>query len=407
VARDGDDLTIVSAGKAWRTCWPPAEELAADGIRPRSSTCARCDRSTSAAFWSRWRGRTACWPSRRSPHRRVGRRPARRWWPSRAARSRRRLDLRHRRDADPYSPTLEDAYIPDTAAIVASVRSRAGGRRDLTAVIVASVPLARRRRRDLTRHRSPASARARGRRDLTAAEGRNAHGRLKRPWGRPPACSCRSLPSTDAWTDSGRGPPPSARAALAWFVLFVPRRTWATADLGSLLSTASACTGADSERGLKLLRSQFYYVVSCFTLVVRPTAPRFDRGGRGGRPAGGGPAGQWRRRARSCGPRPRRLRPRSTTSLENPSHRTATPDVRRAIAGSPARGCTERVPALPRRAAALQPGPDHGESIAIPVALVVLAIVSWARLRNAPSAVSSITWAEMRVIKCDLGDLGD
>jgi pyruvate/2-oxoglutarate/acetoin dehydrogenase E1 component len=26
----------------------------------------------------------------------------------------------------PYSPTLEDAYVPDTAAIVASVQERAG-----------------------------------------------------------------------------------------------------------------------------------------------------------------------------------------------------------------------------------------------------------------------------------------
>jgi pyruvate/2-oxoglutarate/acetoin dehydrogenase E1 component len=28
----------------------------------------------------------------------------------------------------PYSPTLEDAYVPDTDAILASVRSRAGVR---------------------------------------------------------------------------------------------------------------------------------------------------------------------------------------------------------------------------------------------------------------------------------------
>ena len=62
-------------------------------------------------------------------HGRLGARAPRRRGRARAARSRRRVDRRHRRDAVPYSPTLEDAYLPDADAIAASVRARLGDAR--------------------------------------------------------------------------------------------------------------------------------------------------------------------------------------------------------------------------------------------------------------------------------------
>ena len=74
----------------------------ATGSTPRSSTCARCARSTSRRCSSRSRRRTGCSRSRKGP--RTG------GWATGllgavaevgAARPRRRLDRRHRRDADP------------------------------------------------------------------------------------------------------------------------------------------------------------------------------------------------------------------------------------------------------------------------------------------------------------------
>ena len=94
---------------------------------PRSSTCAPCARSTSRRCSSRSRRPTACWRSRRAAHRRLGDRRARRRGRGGAARPRRRLDRRHRRDPDPVRPTLEDAFMPSADTIVESVSSRFAG----------------------------------------------------------------------------------------------------------------------------------------------------------------------------------------------------------------------------------------------------------------------------------------
>ena len=102
VAREGDDLTIVSIGKGVRDALAAAEQLAGDGIdaevvdlrtmRPLDvATVRRVDRQDEPAAGGR--GGPA--------HRRLGDRPARRGRRGRAARPRRRLDRRHRRDPDP------------------------------------------------------------------------------------------------------------------------------------------------------------------------------------------------------------------------------------------------------------------------------------------------------------------
>ena len=101
--------------------------------RPRSSTCARSGRSTSTPCSSRWRGPIACWRSRRGP--RTG------GWGSGLLGRVAEHGLHDLDDAwllatdelpIPYSPTLEDAFIPGAGAIAAAVRERAGIAVELT-----------------------------------------------------------------------------------------------------------------------------------------------------------------------------------------------------------------------------------------------------------------------------------
>ena len=94
---------------------------------PRSSICARCGRSTSTPCSSRWHDQPAAWRSRR------GRRPA-----AGASGLLGRMAEHGLHDLDdawllatdelpiPYSPTLEDAFIPGAGAIASAVRERAG-----------------------------------------------------------------------------------------------------------------------------------------------------------------------------------------------------------------------------------------------------------------------------------------
>ena len=99
VAREGDDLTIVSIGKGVRDALAAAEQLDLSrrgGGPPHAAPARRRDRG-------RVRGEDEP-PARRrggAAHRRLGHRPARRRRRGRPARPRRRLDCRHGRDADP------------------------------------------------------------------------------------------------------------------------------------------------------------------------------------------------------------------------------------------------------------------------------------------------------------------
>ena len=103
-----------------RARWPTTASLS------RWSTCARCARSTSRPCSGRSSRTNRLLAVEEGP--RTGRLGGRVAGPSprRPARPRRRLDRATDETPIPYSPTLEDAYIPDADAIVASVRSRAG-----------------------------------------------------------------------------------------------------------------------------------------------------------------------------------------------------------------------------------------------------------------------------------------
>ena len=113
--------------RACATRSPPPSSSPRRASTPRSSTCARCARSTSARCSSPSRRRTACSPSRRARAPAAGPPGCSARSPSRALHD---LDDAWIVATDetpiPYSPSLEDAFIPDADTISASVRERLG-----------------------------------------------------------------------------------------------------------------------------------------------------------------------------------------------------------------------------------------------------------------------------------------
>ena len=139
VARAGADLTIVSIGKGVRDALAAAEQLAADGIDAEVidlRTLRPLDLDDRAS--SRSRRRTGCSRSRRARAPAAGRPACSAPSPSAALHD---LDDAWIVATDetpvPYSPTLEDAFMPSTAAIVESVRTRLGAGVGVMAVDVA------------------------------------------------------------------------------------------------------------------------------------------------------------------------------------------------------------------------------------------------------------------------------
>jgi acetoin:2,6-dichlorophenolindophenol oxidoreductase subunit beta len=127
VARDGEDLTIVSIGKGVPDALAAAESLATDGISAEVvdlRTLRPLDVHTVLESVARTNRLLA-----------VEEGPRTGGWAAGVLGAVAEQGLHDLDDAwilatdetpIPYSPTLEDAYIPDTDAIVASVRSRAG-----------------------------------------------------------------------------------------------------------------------------------------------------------------------------------------------------------------------------------------------------------------------------------------
>jgi trehalose monomycolate/heme transporter len=164
---------------------------------------------------------------------------------------------------------------------------------------------------------------------------------------------------------------------LTWIVLFVLGGA-AASNLGSLLSNRFSVPGSDSERGLTLLRDKFHERSDgAFTLVVQPTGGTVDplaveaaaqRGataltdGKAGPvlPAGGGVEYA-----------------QIDTLLENVKAADRTPALRRAIGQIPgARVYVTGYPALNHDEQPLyNQDLTRGESIAIPIALLVLAFM--------------------------------
>jgi RND superfamily putative drug exporter len=164
---------------------------------------------------------------------------------------------------------------------------------------------------------------------------------------------------------------------LAWVVLFVAGGL-AAANLGSLLSNRFSVPGSDSERGLNLLRSQFHERSDgAFTLVVQsrgvPLAPAEVQAAaqRGAAQLANGRAGPVLRASPSVD------YVQINSSLENAKASDRTPAVRRAIGGiSGARVYLTGFPALNHDEQPLYSQDlTKGESIAIPVALIVLAFM--------------------------------
>lgn len=127
IARDGEDLTIVSIGKGVPDALAAADQLAADGIAAEVvdlRTLRPLDLPTVLESVARTNRLLA-----------VEEGPRTGGWATGLLGAVAEQGLHDLDDAwivatdetpIPYSPTLEDAYIPDAAAIVASVRSRAG-----------------------------------------------------------------------------------------------------------------------------------------------------------------------------------------------------------------------------------------------------------------------------------------
>jgi uncharacterized membrane protein YdfJ with MMPL/SSD domain len=161
---------------------------------------------------------------------------------------------------------------------------------------------------------------------------------------------------------------------LGWILLAVLGGA-AAADLGSLLSNRFSVPGADSERGLDILRSKFHERSDgAFTLVVQSTGGQVSRATVAAAAARGAavlPAGK-------AGP----VLPAGSgvyyaqiqTLLENAKASSKTPAVRQAIGSIP--GANVYVTGFPAINHDTQPLYNQdlarGESIAIPIALIVL-----------------------------------
>src|SRR5689334_1514983 len=161
---------------------------------------------------------------------------------------------------------------------------------------------------------------------------------------------------------------------VTWFVLFVAGGL-AAANLGSLLSNRFSVPGADSERGLNLVRHQFHERSDgAFTLVVQSTGAPVDPAAveaaaqRGAAQLANGKAGPVLRAS------PRVDYVQINSSLENAKASDRTPVVRQAIGGvSGARVYLTGFPALNHDEQPLyNQDLTSGESIAIPVALLVM-----------------------------------
>jgi RND superfamily putative drug exporter len=160
----------------------------------------------------------------------------------------------------------------------------------------------------------------------------------------------------------------------AWFFLFVLGGL-AAANLGSLLSNRFSVPGADSERGLNVLRNQFHERSDgAFTLVVQSTGGPLNAATvqaaaqRGAAQLANGKAGPVLHAASGVS------YVQLNTSLENVKASDRTPAVRRAVGQIPgARVYVTGFPALNHDEQPLYSQDlASGESIAAPVALLVL-----------------------------------
>jgi RND superfamily putative drug exporter len=159
-----------------------------------------------------------------------------------------------------------------------------------------------------------------------------------------------------------------------WLVLLVVGGA-AASNLGGLLSNRFSVPGADSERGLDLLKERMHERSDgAFTLVVQ---------GRNGPPDRTAVAAAAQRAARAIqGGRAGALQPASetvlfvqiTTPLENQDAAKETPKLRRAIGTVP--GATTYLTGFPAINHDTQPlynkDLTRGESIAVPIALLVM-----------------------------------
>ena len=123
------------------------------------------------------------------------------------------------------------------------------------------------------------------------------------------------------------------RILAAWLVLFL-LGGFAASNLGGLLTNRFSVPGAESERGLELLKDRMGdRSDGAFTLVATGVdAPAEARGGGGGRAAGGGDG----RPRGKAGPllqgRPRRRLPADLDAAREPGRGEASrPDLREAI----------------------------------------------------------------------------
>ena len=161
---------------------------------------------------------------------------------------------------------------------------------------------------------------------------------------------------------------------VSWLVLFVLGGL-AASNLGSLLSNRFSVPGADSERGLNLVRDKFHERSDgAFTLVVQSTGAPLSRAAvaaaaqRGVSELPGGKAGPVLNAGRSV------LYAQLNTSLENAKASDRTPAVRAAIGQIPGAGVyVTGFPALNHDEQPLYSQDlTRGESIAIPISLLVL-----------------------------------
>jgi RND superfamily putative drug exporter len=159
-----------------------------------------------------------------------------------------------------------------------------------------------------------------------------------------------------------------------WLILFVLGGA-AASNLGGLLSNRFSVPGADSERGLQLLKDRMHERSDgAFTLVAQGNGTRPDPAAvaaaaqRGARVLQNGKAGA----PQSAGNDVTYVQ--IATSLENEDASKRTPDVRRAIGTVP--GATTYLTGFPALNHDTQPiyndDLTKGESIAVPVALLVM-----------------------------------
>ncbi len=163
----------------------------------------------------------------------------------------------------------------------------------------------------------------------------------------------------------------------AWIALFLVGG-YLTSSLGDLLSNRFSVPGSDAERGLNLLRDRMHERSDgAFTLVVRGKDGAPDRlavvaaAHRGAAAIKGGRAGTVQQAAPSV------LYVQISTPLENQDAAKQTPKLRRAIGTVP--GATTYLTGYPALNHDTQPiynkDLGRGESIAVPIAILVMAFM--------------------------------